>query len=167
MRTLTSIFSVLALTLALGCGGGDGDDDPVVVADSGPTADSMPSGPDAMPANPPVTSGLGQVCSASVQCAVPETNSCIAFAMGATEGLCTPICAPNLPMGTNPETAASQTCTDNYTGTTGTALCITGVGQEVGTNVDWHCGIGCGVIETTDFGGCPGGLTCTNNRCIP
>ncbi len=41
MRTLTSLFSVVAVTLALGCGGGDG-----------PVADATPPAPDAPPPAP-------------------------------------------------------------------------------------------------------------------
>ena len=35
------------------------------------------------------------------------------------------------------------------------------------TMLDWRCGIGCGMVQGTNLGSCPGGLTCTDNLCQP
>ena len=169
MRTLTSIFSILALTFALGCGGGDGDDP---AADAAPPAvDSAPS-IDAVPVKPPLTAGLGQVCGGNqaVPCAT-ATDACLVIGDDPT-GFCSPSCAPDLAMDVNPEPAASQACGAGYTGTIpadGTPLCAVPLAQTPpSTNRDWFCAIACGVIGANDAGGCPGEMTCgSNNFCAP
>lgn len=170
MRTLTSFFSILALTFALGCGGGDSD--PAADADPGPTFDAAPTF-DAVPVKTPIATGLGQVCGGTpnVACADVAT-SCLVTEQN-QPGFCSPSCAPNLPMGTNPDTAASQACGAAYTGgtipTDGTPICGAALPQAPpSTNRDWFCIIACGVIGENDAGGCPGGMTCgANNACSP
>ena len=163
MRTLTSMFTILALTLALGCAGGDDGEviDGVDAAVAAP--DAAAAAPDAMPTNPPITSGLGQLCDQSAPCSDQLAANCIAFSQSATHGICTFECASDIPSGTNPDAAASQACTTAYTGSTGTPLCAAGTPD--GANVDWSCLIACGMLQGMELGECPGGLTCTDNTC--
>lgn len=162
MRTLTSIFSILALTFALGCsdsdGGGGGGDSPD--ANVGP--DAAPTGPDAMPMSPPITSGLGQVCDPAAAVCSGGATACLAKTMEAPSGICTLLCAEGLAPETFPAAEAHQTCADSFTGTTGTPLC----GASIGPG-SFACVVACGVLEGTDLGTCPSDLTCTANSCMP
>jgi hypothetical protein len=160
MRKLLPIFLTCFAFLAVNaCAGGDEED----AADAAPAAPDADTSPDAMPGNPPVTSGLGQVCTDMVACA-DQTTTCLS-AQGATQGFCSFECAGNLAMGTNPEASASQACATAYTGTTGSPLCAARVPQQVGTNNDWYCVVACGTLNMQELGECPGGMTCTNNTC--
>jgi hypothetical protein len=145
MRTLTSVFSILALTFALGCSGGDDDDDGGGTADAAATggaADAAVStGPDAMAATG-ASSNLGDVCDQATPCA---TGTCTLLEEGATSGFCSPtctmagmadICGPN----------------DGYTGP-GVPYCGLGMAP------DMRCAIGCGTQNAGDTS-CPTGLTC-------
>jgi hypothetical protein len=174
MRNLTSIISIVALTFALGCSSGSDDGDPPAV-DGGPTVDSGPPAPDAMPTNPPITSGLGEICAAdgSGTCTSAGTTGCVSVAM-ATNGFCTLQCATNIAMGAFPDAAATAACVAEYTGTEGTPVCATNIGAGVpdalgAATTNYACGIYCGMLgdPVQDLGGCPGGMTCTNNACLP
>jgi hypothetical protein len=161
MRKLLPIFvSCFALLLVNACSSGDGDSNPDAAP---PAADAAPALPDGMAANPAVTTGLGQVCNAMTPCA-DATTTCLSVG-GAASGFCSFECAADLAMGVNPEAAASQACATAYTSTHGSPLCAARIPEQVGTNSDWYCLVGCGVIDTTDLGDCPGGLTCTSNSC--
>ncbi len=169
MRTLTSIFSIVALTFTLGCSSGSGDDGGGPAVDAAPAADAAPT-IDAMPANPPIASGVGEICDPSAPtCTSAGTPGCAA-APDATSGFCTLECATDIAMGEIPDAAASQACVAEYTGSTATALCALPIGPGAGNmTTNYACGLYCGMIgdPAQDLGTCPGGLTCTNNACSP
>ncbi len=158
MRTLTSIFSILALTLAIGCsdddGGGGGD------VDAGATVDAM-AAPDAPPAS---TVADGKACTASAEDPTggcPATHGCVA-------SKCSELCPlvagpqPGDPMQPN-----GMLCTA-YTGP-GASVCIFSLTtMPMGDPVAAACGIFCedtmsaipGCANGVCDGSCPNSLSC-------
>ncbi len=169
MRTLTSIFAVLALTLSMGCGGGDGDGDtpdatPVTI-DAG--ADAMPSG-----------SSLANTCTGSADgtstdCAAPFA-ACVA-ADGAP-GWCTAGCAQAVAITSNgtgglplPQDATFHApCKADYT-KVGTPVCgiIVAVvpDETIMPNKEYSVSLACGVQCEQTTNACPTGLVCDRGYC--
>jgi hypothetical protein len=144
------------LSFAPACGGG-GDDENVDAAGDGDGDGDI----DAAPAG---IEGLGQVCDDTMMCPAAGATECVAISDTATHGWCTLNCGQTATM-TPPGAAGNTICANAYTGTTpdqGTPLCAiySGAGPY-----DWSCAIGCGNLSGTELGGCPPGLTCTDNVC--
>jgi hypothetical protein len=164
-RALTLMFA--ALTFAA-CGSSKKTNQP----DAHPTFDAPPPTPDA----PTGVTGLGQVCNPQTTPSTCPTTAatCDALSATATTGWCTPGCgqtAWNAGNPTSPGQPGDTMCTTAYKGTTpaqGTPACVIYSQDKTdATKADWTCGILCGMYMTTNFGGCPGGLTCnaTQNLC--
>ncbi|HUH03537.1 MAG TPA: hypothetical protein VML75_16180 [Kofleriaceae bacterium] len=166
------MVGALAVALAPACGddggttttAGDGDGD----GDGDGGADATVT-PDA----PPAATEWGQICDGSTAC--PSTDlSCVAVSAQATQGWCTVGCGSTAWDGTGSPTApvgGDALCASSYYGTTpteGTGACAIYAPDAASPNTtmaDWSCAILCGVAGTTDYGGCPTGMTCTSNLC--
>lgn len=154
MRTLTSVFSILALTLAIGCGS---DDDDGGTVDAAVAVDAMVAAPDAMV----VTSADGQACAptmAEPTGGCPATHLCVNLKCSESCPL-VPGQQPNDPM--QPD---NMTCTA-YDGP-GASVCLFGVSADGNPPYDAAiCGIFCedtmGVIPGCANGACDG--TCPSN----
>ncbi len=152
MRTLTSLFSILALTCALGCSGGDNDDDgggDTVDAAVGVVDGGGGSEPDAM------SSGVadGQACAASE---ADPTGGCPTGYACLQTG-CAQLC--ELGQDGNPTGAPCA----GYEGP-GVSLCIVTVQDQTGAGVAGACGIFCD-DSTGSVPGCQGAAcdgTCPN-----
>ncbi len=152
MRTLTSVFSILALTFALGCSGGD-DDDGGGTADASTAPDSgVVIQPDAMAA----TSADGTACTASEE---DPQGGCPANSHACVGGNCMELC--NLTAEMEPDGMA---CTA-YEGP-GASACIFGLSANgMPPFAAAACGIFCG-DTTGNVPSCQGGAcdgTCPND----
>ena len=148
------MFALLlaVMALAFACGGG-GDDVP----------DASPD--DASPDAYAGVFGLGQVCTSPAQCTTGNTTTCAALSEEATHGFCTLGCGTSSGTDT-PPTGGDAICAAEFNGETpaeGTPKCTIFTGSA--PNVMWFCAVACGTDGSTDYGGCPGGLTCTANVC--
>ena len=148
---------------------------------------TQPDAQQQMDAMPGTLMGLGQKCVVAMAGADCPANApgCLSFGGGAAMGICTPRCVNNGTMMTNAQSqimtvtpdpfgpAQAGVCTAAFTGTVGTAACTNLIGGFMPphnplqantqyTMVRFVCGIACAAGNT-----CPGGLTCTNNQCIP
>lgn len=152
MRTLTSVFSILALTLAIGCGSDDDDGGGTVDA-AVATVDAMVVVPDAMAVGTGAES-LGQICGATM---CPAGYTCAAFDKGATEGMCITPCTMS---GMTDVCGAAN-------GFPGPGVGICALADMAGNN---SCGIACGAGNGGDMS-CPAGLVCDarlgGELCLP
>src|SRR5205823_7812214 len=100
--------------------------------------------------------GLGKVCDAMNPCPT-SAPMCVALSMTATHGFCTLSCGTST-TGTTPPANGNQMCAAATPppgeGTPGCAL----VGAKTGATYPWSCAVLCGMVMTTNFGSCPGGL---------
>jgi len=155
MRILTSVFSILALTLALGCSGGDDDDGGGETPDAtvGGTADAAVStSPDAMVS----TSADGTACTATQE---DPQGGCPANSHACVGGNCMELCTLTAQM--EPDGMA---CTA-YQGP-GASACIFGLSANgMPPFAAAACGIFCG-DTTGNVPFCQGGAcdgTCPND----
>jgi len=150
---------------------------------NGPDASTTPDAPNG--GNPDAANaaltGFGQSCplSGTNACVTGTATTCAAISSTATTGWCTQTCGTTTaPTGTTPPTpptggdAMCATAFSSAGGTTpadGTPLCAIYDSQSMPGKDVWYCAIVCGTPSgsTTNYGGCPGGLTCsaTDNLC--
>ena len=177
MRTLTSMFSILALTLALGCGDDGGDDGNTTPdANTGGTADAMTAQPDAMPQG---GTNLGAICNQGTPCdsAFP---SCLSLP-NAQNGFCSNQCGTGVTVTTNAQgqvpipqdPALHAMCAAGYTGV-GTPACSVIIGgnlpnppMQPAPDTEYMVDLACGVACEQGTNACPAGLTCTQGLCAP
>lgn len=171
-RALPLMFAALAFAA---CGSSSTKKNPDAHVNL-PDGSTTPDGgtPDAASA---AVTGLGQACNPSGANTCPASAAtCDALTQGATNGWCTPSCGQTAwvaPPGqpASPGAAGNTMCKNAYTGMVpgqGTPGCVIySQDQTDMTKADWTCAILCGQYMTTNFGGCPGGLTCntTDNLC--
>lgn len=158
MRTLTSVFSILALSLSLGCSGGGDDDD-----DGGNNVDASTSAIDAGSTGPDAQAGTadGLACTATQENPTggcPTGYACLSTGAG-VPGNCAELC--NLTTS-EPIQANGEICT-NYEGP-GASICLTTLSAGAGQPPS---GAACGVICADPTGQlCPAGQcndTCPND----
>ena len=171
MRTLTSIFSIVALTFALGCGddgggtGGDNADAAPAGIDSGPAIDAMPS----------TGTSLAGLCEGQTTPCMTDFPICLSTAQNGP-GFCSLACATALTVTTSatggvplPTDAATHAmCSNGYTGV-GTPVCGIIVGGNLPNpplaNTEYMVDLACGVQCEMTTMACPTGLTCTGGYC--
>ncbi len=156
---LALVFGTLSFAPA--CGGG-GDDENVDAAGDGDGDGDI----DAAPAE----TGFGQLCDNTNMCPATGATDCVAISATAAHGWCTLECGET-PDDTAAPTGGTAICAGAYSGEVpadGTPACAIYAGT--GPQMDqppftWSCAVLCGNYMGTELGGCPTGLTCTDNIC--
>jgi hypothetical protein len=157
MQLRLSLFVVLAALVAA-CGGGSSERPPVVIDSPGGDDIDAPDGD-----NPPAQ-GLGAVCNEQMPCPA-SAPICAQLSAGAVNGFCTLVCGQTAAGAMEPPANGNMTCqTATPAPGNGTPACVLTAAPN-GNTMDWACGIGCGDLQGTQLGECPGGLTCTDNLC--
>ncbi len=150
MRTLTTVFSILALTFALGCSGGDDGDGGDNVDASTSNADGGNTGPDAMPSG----TADGTACTATQE---NPTGGCPTGFLCLSGGAGLPgNCAESCNLTTSDPIQADGTVCTNYQGP-GVSICLTTLSAGAGMP---PAAAACGVICAD-----PTGMLCPSGEC--
>ena len=109
--------------------------------------------------------GLGKYCDQMTMCPATGATQCAALSMTATHGFCTLSCGMTASTATMPPTNGDQMCAASMPASPeGTPLCSIH-GPAMNNKFTWYCVLGCGTLNNTNLGQCPGGLVCMNNIC--